>query len=130
MGAAVWRKIHSALMMSVEVRTHLEWWHECSHQHGFPETRCNPSRMAENKWFGFWSDAAAARGYGSTVYTRPDGSKVSVTCVLEDPQGPTYKWKDKVALGEVVAKVSSGEPWDPRLIGDTELAGDERKAEP
>jgi len=68
--------------------------------------------MADRKWYGFRSEASIAQGLGSSLYNLADGTVVEVTCVSEDPTGATYKWKDKVAVGEVVAYVSPGQKWE------------------
>jgi hypothetical protein len=61
--------------------------------------------MPSFKQYGFYSQKAVDMGLGSAYYTRPNGSKVEITCVCDDVNGSDYKLADKVCVGEVVKYV-------------------------
>lgn len=70
------------------------------------------------KKYGFYSQLAADAGHGTYWYAKPDGSEVEVCCVETDPEGPDYKWEDKVCLGEVSHWLRTGKP-GPKLETET-----------
>ncbi len=55
----------------------------------------------KEKLYGWYSDEAD-KLYGHSVYEKPDGTEVVVTAVYRDPDAESYKWDDKVFVGEVV----------------------------
>ena len=62
--------------------------------------------MSNKKLFAVFS-AKQKQYAGSSIYRRPDGSEVEVTCVSSNEGCPETKWDDKVDLGEVVSWVRS-----------------------
>lgn len=54
----------------------------------------------KKKLHGYYSQRAAEK-FGSHFYGTPDGGKLEVTVVGEDPTASSYKWADKVYVGEV-----------------------------
>lgn len=67
--------------------------------------------MAETKrkW-GFFSEKAVAFGVGTSFYKTPDGGRVEVTAIDEDPEAKTYLWDDKRPVGEVTEYDGEGRP--------------------
>jgi hypothetical protein len=60
---------------------------------------------------GFYSQKAEVK-YGSMIYTTPSGGTTVVTAVqeassLSDYDDSSYKWDDKVMIGEVVQFVQT-----------------------
>lgn len=53
------------------------------------------------KLYGFFSEFAVRNGIGSSWYKTPDGGRVEVTAIDEDPEGKSYLWSDKRLVGEV-----------------------------
>jgi len=62
--------------------------------------------MSDKKLFAVFS-AKQKECAGSSIYRRPDGSEVEVTCVGSKDGCPETKWDDKINLGEVVDWVRS-----------------------
>ena len=76
---------------------------------------------------GFYSEKAASR-YGTVIYTTPTGGTTEVTAVQEanslaDYDDSSYKWDDKVMIGEVVSYVRSGKTgaYEVPLVPETEM---------
>ena len=60
--------------------------------------------------YGWYSAQSAAKGYGTFIYERADGTEVEVTQVSSDPAGSHYNWPDKVCVGEVTTFRRQGQP--------------------
>lgn len=56
--------------------------------------------------YAFYSDEAAKK-FGTVVWKNTNGEMITATAICDDPKGETYKWKDKVYVGEVVQFISS-----------------------
>jgi len=65
------------------------------------------------KYYGFKSyDSLKIYPNAATLYEKPDGSRVVVTCVIRgDPLGKDYEWRDKKCVSEVT-KCVRGLAWE------------------
>ena len=62
------------------------------------------------KLYGFYSQESVALGQGTAYYSRPDGSLVEISWVVDDPNGGDHGWTDVQECGEVIDWVKVGRP--------------------
>ena len=58
------------------------------------------------KW-GFFS-ATAYEKFGSFIWETPEGKEVEVTGITHEENGSSYKWPDKIPVGQVIKYVKAG----------------------
>ena len=61
-------------------------------------------------FYGYFSQQSINKGFGSCIYSTPDGREVEVTSIgtTSDPKDSGYMWKDTVVIGQVVEWVRDG----------------------
>lgn len=67
--------------------------------------------------YGFYSNKHALLS-GASIYSKPDGSKVYVTCVSNDKSASGYLWEDKESVGEVTVWISDGMIGSKHFLGE------------
>lgn len=70
----------------------------------------------ENKIYAAYSQRHTDLGFGSSVYLRPDDTRIEVSSVGSDPDLASFMWPDKVLLGEVTRYIGPGKPYTGKLF--------------
>ncbi len=76
---------------------------------------------------GFYS-ARAAELFGTIIYKTPENKEIHVTAIMDEGDIGSYKWEDKVCLGQVTEYVSKGYAGELSTI-NSELQWETRQRE-